>query len=53
MLAQPFTVHVDPLIAEEGLTTADLQEQFDHNVRMREFTAQVGALLARARAGAG
>ncbi len=49
MLAQPFKVLVDPRSAEEGLTAADLQEQFDHNVRMREFTAQVGALLARTR----
>jgi photosystem II stability/assembly factor-like uncharacterized protein len=49
MLAQPFTVKVDPELADEGLTTADLVEQFGHNVRMREFTAQVGALLARTR----
>jgi len=49
MLAQPFTVKVDPVLADEGLTTADLAEQFQHNVRMREFTTQVGALLARVR----
>ena len=49
MMAQPFTVNVDPLLAEEGLTSADLVEQFEHNVRMREFTSQVGALLQRAR----
>jgi hypothetical protein len=50
MQAQPFTVKVDPLLAEEGLNSADLVEQFEHNVRMREFTTQVGALLQRARA---
>ena len=49
MLAQPFTVKIDPVLADEGLTAPDLVEQFEHNVRMREFTAQVGALLARTR----
>ena len=49
MQAQPFTVKVDPNLADEGLTTADLVEQFEHNVRMREFTSQVGTLLQRAR----
>jgi hypothetical protein len=49
MLTQPFTVKVDPLLAEEGLTTADLVEQFEHNLKMREFTQQVTALVARVR----
>ncbi|HVQ41338.1 MAG TPA: hypothetical protein VMS54_03990, partial [Vicinamibacterales bacterium] len=49
MLAQPFTVKIDPVLADEGLTAPDLLEQFEHNLRMREFTAQVGALLTRTR----
>jgi hypothetical protein len=48
---QPFMVLIDPRIAAEGVTTADLKEQFDHNVRMRELSSDVGQLLARARAG--
>jgi photosystem II stability/assembly factor-like uncharacterized protein len=48
---QPFAVLIDPRIAAEGVTTADLKEQFDHNVRMRELSSEVGQLLARARAG--
>ena len=48
---QPSTVLIDPRIAAEGVTTADLKEQFDHNVRMRELSSDVGQLLARARAG--
>ncbi len=49
MLGQPFAVKVDPLLADEGLTTADLAEQFGHNLRMREFTQEVGALVGRVR----
>lgn len=46
---QPFTVLVDPNLAAEGLTAADIQGQFDHNVRMRELSAQVTQVLARVR----
>jgi photosystem II stability/assembly factor-like uncharacterized protein len=49
VMTQPFTVKVDPLLAEEGLTTADLVEQFEHNLKMREFTQQATALVARVR----
>ena len=48
---QPFTVLIDPRIAAGGVTTADLKEQFDHNVRMRELTAAAGQLVNRVRAG--
>ncbi len=46
----PLTVRIDPRLEAEGLTAADLQEQFAHNVRMREMVAEVNALVARARA---
>ena len=49
MLAQPFTVLVDPRLAEEGLTAADLVEQFNHNVKVRELTTATNAAVARAR----
>jgi photosystem II stability/assembly factor-like uncharacterized protein len=46
----PLTVEIDPRLAAEGFTAADLQEQFAHNVRMRAMVAEVNALVARARA---
>ena len=46
-LVQPFTLLVDPRLAEEGLTAADLQEQFDHNVRVRQLVTDVNQLLQR------
>ncbi len=48
---QPFDVLIDPRVAAEGVTVADLKEQFDHNMRMRELTAAAGQLLGRVRAG--
>jgi hypothetical protein len=44
-------VRIDPRIAAEGVTAADLKEQFDHNVRMRELSSDVAQFLARVRAG--
>jgi hypothetical protein len=34
-------------LAEEGLTAADLQEQFEHNLTMRAMVEEVRALVAR------
>ncbi len=34
-------VLIDPRLAAEGLTAADLREQFEHNTRMRELQAAV------------
>jgi photosystem II stability/assembly factor-like uncharacterized protein len=48
-LTQPLTVLIDPRIAAEGVTVADLQEQFDHNTRMRELSAAVAQTLTRVR----
>ncbi len=48
---QPFNVLIDPRIAADGVTLADLQEQFDHNVRMRELSAAAAQLLGRVRGG--
>jgi hypothetical protein len=44
---QPFTVLIDPRLAAEGLTAADLKEQFDHNLRMRELSNAVGQAVRR------
>ena len=48
---ESFNLLIDPRVAAGGVTVADLKEQFDHNMRMREFSAQVGQLLTRVRAG--
>ncbi len=48
-LTQPFTVLIDPRLAEEGLTAADLEEQFQHNTTMRAMVEEVNALVARVR----
>jgi len=45
----PLTVEIDPRLAAEGFTAADLQEQFAHNVRMRDMVTEVNAVIARAR----
>jgi photosystem II stability/assembly factor-like uncharacterized protein len=46
-LTTPFTVLIDPRLASEGITVADLKEQFDHNLRMREMVAEVGRVRQR------
>jgi hypothetical protein len=46
---QAFTVLIDPNIAAEGTTVADLKEQYEHNVRTRDLTTAVTQLVARVR----
>jgi photosystem II stability/assembly factor-like uncharacterized protein len=46
---QPFAVLLDPNVAADGVTTADLVEQFEHNLRMRELTASVAETVTRVR----
>lgn len=46
---QPFTMLIDPRIAAEGVTAADLKEQFNHNLRMRDLVTNVNQTVARVR----
>jgi photosystem II stability/assembly factor-like uncharacterized protein len=46
---QPFAVQIDPIEAADGLTVADLVEQFDHNLRMRDLVASMADVLTRVR----
>jgi photosystem II stability/assembly factor-like uncharacterized protein len=46
---QPFAVLIDPRVAEDGVTAADLQEQFAHNMRMRELVTSVNQVVSRVR----
>ena len=48
-LTQPFNVLIDPRVAADGVTVADLQEQFEHNLRMRELVTGVNQLATRVR----
>ncbi len=59
VLTQPFTVLIDPNVAADGVTVADLKEQFEHNLRIagarhgresddRTATRGAGALQGRA-----
>jgi hypothetical protein len=48
--AESFTVLIDPRVADEGITTADLQQQFEHNMRMRAMVTTVNQLVSRVRA---
>jgi hypothetical protein len=46
-MSTPLNVLIDPRLATEGLTAADLKEQFEHNLRMREMVAEVGRVRQR------
>ncbi len=46
---QPFTVLIDPNVAADGVTVADLNEQFEHNLRMRQLATEANQLAARVR----
>jgi hypothetical protein len=50
-LTEALTVLIDPRVAEDGVTVADLQEQFEHNMRMRELVTSVNQLVTRVREG--
>jgi hypothetical protein len=42
-------VLIDPRVADDGVTLADLQEQYEHNLRMREMVTTVNQLVTRVR----
>lgn len=46
---QPLSVAVDPRVAADGVTVSDLQEQFEHNMRMRELVSGVNQLVTKVR----
>ena len=48
-LMQPFTVLIDPNVAADGVTVADLEEQYAHNTRTRALVASVTELVSRVR----
>jgi photosystem II stability/assembly factor-like uncharacterized protein len=48
-LTEGFNVLIDPRVAEDGVTVADLQEQFEHNMRMRDLVNSVNQVATRLR----
>jgi photosystem II stability/assembly factor-like uncharacterized protein len=48
-LTESFNVLIDPRVAEDRVTVADLQEQYEHNMRLRELVNGVNQLVARVR----
>jgi photosystem II stability/assembly factor-like uncharacterized protein len=48
-LTEGLNVLIDPRVAEDGVTVADLQEQFEHNLRLRELVTNVNQLATRVR----
>lgn len=48
-LIQPFNVLIDRNVAADGVDAADLREQFEHNMRMRQLVSDVDALVGRVR----
>lgn len=49
-LTTPFRVLMDPRVAEDNVTVADLQEQFEHNIKVRDLISEVNRVVARLRA---
>jgi hypothetical protein len=45
-MTQPLTVLIDPREAKDGVTIADLREQFQHNVKVRDMVSEVNQLVA-------
>lgn len=43
---KPLTVKIDPRSAADGITVADLQAQYDHNVKVRDLVSEVNKLVA-------
>jgi hypothetical protein len=46
---QPFTVIEDPRITKDGVTTAQLREQFEISLKVREMVSDVNKAVARVR----
>ena len=48
--SQPLTIVEDPRVTKAGVTTTNLREQFDHNMRVRDLASDVNKAVARVRA---
>jgi hypothetical protein len=46
---KPLTIKEDPRVVASGVTDADLREQFEHNIRVRDLVSEVNRTVARVR----
>jgi photosystem II stability/assembly factor-like uncharacterized protein len=46
---QPLSIALDPREVKDGITTAELREQFEHNMRVRDLVSEVDKAVARVR----
>ncbi|HEY9230170.1 MAG TPA: hypothetical protein VIP11_26190, partial [Gemmatimonadaceae bacterium] len=46
---QPLTLKMDPRLTEDGITVADLREQYEFNNKMRDMVAELGRVANRVR----
>ncbi len=46
---QPFIIVEDPRILKTGVTTLDLKEQFDHNMKVRDLVSDVNQTVSKVR----
>ncbi len=49
-LTQPLTVLPDPRVAADGITQADFEAQFEHNIRTRNLVSDANKVVAKVRA---
>ena len=47
---EPLNLTEDPRVAADGMTIADLKEQFDHNIRVRDLVSETYQLVQKAKA---
>jgi photosystem II stability/assembly factor-like uncharacterized protein len=47
---RPLEIMEDPRVTADGVTTADLREQFEHNMKVRDLVSDVNKTVARLRA---
>jgi hypothetical protein len=45
-MTQPLVIRIDPRVQKDGVTLADLREQFQHNMRVRDMVTEVNTLVA-------
>jgi hypothetical protein len=45
-MTQPLTVNIDPRVAKDGVTLAELREQLQHLIRVRDMVSEVNQLVA-------
>jgi photosystem II stability/assembly factor-like uncharacterized protein len=50
---QPLSLIEDPRISQDGVTTDELTEQFEHNLRVRDLVSDMNRTMARLRAARG